>query len=750
MKKAAFITVSMLALSAATARAQDFQTPPPAKLGSTSNAPSERGLSPGEVAFTAAQLDYDDNTEIVTASGDVRMVRDGNKLRADKVVWNRKTGAMTAIGNVAATNPGGDTAYADKIDLTDSLRDGVAENILLVLENGGRLAAQSGTRTNGVTVLQNAAYTPCAVTDSDNCPKQPLWQITASKVIDDPSKGRISYRDARLRLLGVPILWLPALSHPDGSGGKGGSGLLVPDVGYSSGNGVELAVPYYIRFAPNRDLTLTPHVYSSVLPALEARFRDLNSFGAYQVGGFLTYGSRLPASTSRGLSAAERQRDFRGYFDGSGRFQFSPEWSLSASARWTTDKTFPRRYDISNDDRLRTMFDLQRIDADSLLSISGWAVQSLRANARQGQQPIALPLIDYRRRIEDPLLGGVIQLTGNTLALTRTDGQDTRRAFAGAQWDVRRLTPWGQELTFTAYARGDVYNSHDAEATAIVPYRGENGWQTRGIAAFAADLRWPFAGEAFGGIQRITPRVQIVASPPTRNLAIPNEDARAVELEDSNLFALNRFSGYDRWEDGTRVTYGGEYALDLPRFSIRAVIGQSYRLTNKPQLFPDGTGLSRRFSDVVGRTDLRYGKLLTLTHRYRLDKDSLAFRRNEIEATVGSTGTYVTLGYLRLNRDIPPLFDDLRDREEVRAGARVQIAKRWSIYGSTVIDLTSASEDPTSTADGYEPVRHRVGVRYEDECFEFSASWRKDYDNSGDASRGNAFMFRLAFKNLGR
>jgi LPS-assembly protein len=750
VKKAAFITVSMLALSAATARAQDFQTPPPAKLGSTSNAPSEQGLSPGEVAFTAAQLDYDDNTEIVTASGDVRMVRDGNKLRADKVVWNRKTGAMTAIGNVAATNPGGDTAYADKIDLTDSLRDGVAENILLVLENGGRLAAQSGTRTNGVTVLQNAAYTPCAVTDSDNCPKQPLWQITASKVIDDPSKGRISYRDARLRLLGVPILWLPALSHPDGSGGKGGSGLLVPDVGYSSGNGVELAVPYYIRFAPNRDLTLTPHVYSSVLPALEARFRDLNSFGAYQVGGFLTYGSRLPASASRGLSAAERQRDFRGYFDGSGRFQFSPEWSLSASARWTTDKTFPRRYDISNDDRLRTMFDLQRIDADSLLSISGWAVQSLRANARQGQQPIALPLIDYRRRIEDPLLGGVIQLTGNTLALTRTDGQDTRRAFAGAQWDVRRLTPWGQELTFTAYARGDVYNSHDAEATAIVPYRGENGWQTRGIAAFAADLRWPFAGEAFGGIQRITPRVQIVASPPTRNLAIPNEDARAVELEDSNLFALNRFSGYDRWEDGTRVTYGGEYALDLPRFSVRAVIGQSYRLTNKPQLFPDGTGLSRRFSDVVGRTDLRYGKLLTLTHRYRLDKDSLAFRRNEIEATVGSTGTYVTLGYLRLNRDIPRLFDDLRDREEVRAGARVQIAKRWSIYGSTVIDLTSASEDPTSTADGYEPVRHRVGVRYEDECFEFSASWRKDYDNSGDASRGNAFMFRLAFKNLGR
>ena len=44
-----------------------------------------------------------------------------------------------------------------------------------------------------------------------------------------------------------------------------------------------------------------------------------------------------------------------------------------------------------------------------------------------------------------------------------------------------------------------------------------------------------------GGTQVLTPRFQIVASPKVNNLAVPNEDARAIELEDSNLFALNRF-----------------------------------------------------------------------------------------------------------------------------------------------------------------------------------------------------------------
>ena len=56
------------------------------------------------------------------------------------------------------------------------------------------------------------------------------------------------------------------------------------------------------------------------------------------------------------------------------------------------------------------MFELERIDQDSYLSISGYATQTLRLGVDQGQVPVALPLIDYRKRIDDPLLGGKIEL----------------------------------------------------------------------------------------------------------------------------------------------------------------------------------------------------------------------------------------------------------------------------------------------------------------------------------------------------
>ncbi|MET0138346.1 MAG: LPS assembly protein LptD, partial [Sphingobium sp.] len=521
-------------------------------------------------------------------------------------------------------------------------------------------------------------------------------------------------------------------------------GFLVPDIGVVQ-NGLELAVPYYFSLAPNRDLTLTPHVYSNAVPMIQGRYRQFMDRGAFQTTGYLTYGRRSDPATGNTTST----QDVRGYIDASGKFQLTPEWSVSGALRRSTDRTFLNRYNIAYDDRLRSNIMAERIGDKSYLSIAGWAFQTLRPGDPQGQMPIALPAIDYRLRLRDPWLGGTVQLQANSLAIMRTAGQDTQRAFVGAQWSLRRLTGMGQELTLTGYARGDVYHSSDNNLTNTVIYRGQPGWTTRGIAAVAADMRWPFVGSFLGGTQNIVPRVQIVASPAISNLAVPNEDSRAVDLDDSNLFALNRFPGYDRFEDSSRITYGFDYRYDRPYFSLEATIGQSYRLNSRPTLLPSGTGLSEKMSDFVGRVDIHYRDFLTLTHRFRLDKDNLAVRRNEVDATIGSRLTYARVSYLRLNRNVTTGIEDLRDVEEIRIGGRVAFARYWSIFGSTSVDLTGVDDDPATTLDGYTPLRRHLGVAYEDDCINIEFTWRREYQTFGDAQRGDSFLVRLAFRNLG-
>ena len=709
---------------------------------------AEAADSEPSVNFSADQVSYDSDNELVTATGAVRMARDGNYLAADQVIWNRKSGEVRAAGNVVVVNPQGDKLVGDSVVLANTLRDGTIENLLIVLESGGRIAAARGTRSGDITTLDNAIYSPCPVTKPSGCPRNPSWSITAARVVYDPTRNKVRFQGGRLRLFGVTLPLLPIFSVGTASGNGGVSGWLVPEISFSSRNGFEVGVPYYHRFSANRDLTLTPRLYTGTWPAFEAKYRHLNSIGAFQIGAFGTYG-RIDDPDANDPTPDTRD-GFRAYFEGNGKAQFDPLWSLTSAFQVATDKTVTQRYDINRDDRLRSFVNAERISPTSYISIAAWAFQGLRVDDVQRKIPIALPAIDARFRLDGPVVGGTVELQANSLAILRIDGQDTQRAFVGARWDVRRLTTMGQQLLLTAYARGDLYHTDDSATNAVPIYRGTDGWHTRGIAALAADIQWPFVGPAFGGFQRLVPRVQLVLTPPTPNLTIPNEDARAVDLEDSNLFALNRFPGYDRWEDASRITYGVDWSVDRPNVSISTTIGQSYRIVRRAGIFPEGTGLSDRFSDFVGRTRIRYGRLIDITHRFRIDKNDLAFRRNEVDLTVGTDQTYIQIGYLRLNRDISAAVEDLRDKEELRVAGRWKFARYWSVFGATVLDLTDSAEDPLSLADGFQPVRQRLGIAYEDECLELGLSWRRDYERIGDFRKGSTFSLRMALKGLGR
>ncbi|MFS2145098.1 hypothetical protein, partial [Kosakonia cowanii] len=71
-------------------------------------------------------------------------------------------------------------------------------------------------------------------------------------------------------------------------------------------------------------------------------------------------------------------------------------------------------------------------------------------------------------------------------------------------------------------------------------------------------------------------------------------------------------------------------------------------------------------------------------------------------------------------------------------------------FGSAIIDLTDREEDPLSQSDGFNPIRHRIGINYDDDCIEVGVTWRRDYETTGEVRRGDTFLIRVALRNLGR
>ncbi|WP_260596872.1 LPS-assembly protein LptD [Sphingomonas endolithica] len=719
------------------------------------NAHAQTAPAGDPIDFSADMLTTNDKQDRVEASGDVRAKRGEHRLRADSVDWDREAGIVTAIGDIAIDDGKGNRLYADRAVLDDGLQDGTVSAPLVTMKGDRRLAARSGVRKNGITTLDNASYTACHVVDAAGCPKDPFWTITASKIVHDEHRHRISYRNPRLNVLGQPVLWLPGLSHSDGSDEGNASGLLVPDVTYSATKGLEYAQPYYWKTRTDRDLTITPHVYSAVLPMVEARYRGLLPSGAFSIGGSITKASRLPADV---LDPSDdgRKGSIRGSIDALARFQLDPSWSIDASLRLASDRSYLRRYDLSGDDRLRSIVTAERIDRDSYFAAAAYGFQILSFSDTLEDQAIAAPVLDYRRRLSVTGLPGTLELNAGGVSLLRDDGQSVARAGTGLTWNARHVDDGGRLWSLTALVKADGYRVTSALDQTPAEYRGAPGLAGRAIAAGALDLRWPLIAPLAGGTQTITPRLQLASSAVAGSDVLPNEDSRAADLDTNSLFALNPLPGQDRWAGGTRLTYGVDWRYDRPNWALTASAGQILFLRHPVAGLRDDVGLSGRTSDVVVDGSLRVGAAWRLSGHARFDDRSGAVRRVDAQASwsTGPAETFVSYtqadrGDVADRRDIGGGGEKIADYEEVTAGLRLRVARYWTASGGAVVNLQGRGKDPLSFGNGFQPVRERLGLAYDDECISVGVSWKREYDTTGNAS-GNTFRLRFVIKTLGR
>ena len=132
------------------------------------------------------------------------------------------------------------------------------------------------------------------------------------------------------------------------------------------------------------------------------------------------------------------------------------------------------------------------------------------------------------------------------------------------------------------------------------------------MAGAGIEYRYPFVSTSSWGTQTITPIAQFIVRPSEIIPRIqPNEDAQSLVFDETNLFAWNKFSGYDRIEGGTRLNYGIQYTANFANGGhANFIAGQSIQVAgqNSYTLY-DATntglqsGLDKKYSNfVVGET----------------------------------------------------------------------------------------------------------------------------------------------------
>jgi LPS-assembly protein len=691
---------------------------------------AQQDVPAGQALLMADHLEFDSKTRVTTAEGNVEVLQGGRHLWADRLRYDQNADRIDAEGNVTLLEPTGEALYAERLTLSDDLKSGVAEQLRARLTDNSLFAAAGGRRTEGNrTELDKAVYSPCPLCQNSTSP--PLWQIEAQRVVHDQTEHTITYHNAFFELYGVPVAYTPYLSHPDPTVERK-SGFLAPSFGNNSELGLLLQTPYYFALAPNYDLTFSPIFASRENPVLALEYRHLLPSGKFDLAGSGTY------ATEAGSNANPTPTDktFRGHLEGNGSF------NLTQDARWgydlavTTDNTYLRRYNFSNDNVLTNRLFTEKVWDRNYAALNGYAFQGLRSSDHQDEIPFAVPLAEAELKSQPGLWGSHFTLDSSLLALTRTGGLDTRRLSTTGGWEVPWASALGDQYRLALSLQGDAYYTNGNTQT--LGSDGGSDVAGRVLPRLTADWSWPWIGDTLG----VTPMIEPLASftwtldDPTNN-GIPNEDSQDLEVDDSSLFDPNRYAGLDRVEGGARISYGLRFgAYGDSGELLSGLFGQSFRISGREDQFDPDTGINEPLSDYVGRIDVTPDPSFRVRYRFRLDQATLTPTRNEIGAIFGPRRVRFDVTYLSLGDD--PSVDDPQSREEITAGVSLGLLPSLSLRAQTRRNL---QEDQT--------IWTKFGLVYRHPCLTLVAGIERSNTQQADAADSTTFSIRVILKNLG-
>ena len=703
-----------------------LQGPAPPALAQTAAPESTRpdAQEQGPVLFRADRVNHDRELGIVVATGNVEMTHGGRVLLADTVSYNQRRNLVTATGNVSLLEPTGDVLFADHVELTDDFRDGIIENLRVLMSDDARIAAVGGRRTGGnITEMRNAVYSPCR-TCAGRTTGTPIWQIKAVKIVHNQKEQIVEYNDAFMEFFGVPVAYTPYLSHPDPTV-KRKSGILAPSYGGDSELGVTLQVPYYLNIAPDKDATLRPTITTNEGLVMAGEDRQRFTDGQLKLDASGTHGSKNGGEDG-----------FRGHFFGDADFDLNNTWRTGGKVRLASDDTYLQRYDIDSTDVLENRLFLEGFRGRNYAALEGYHWRGLRQNDDPSTTPIVAPLANFNF-LGEPGDGGRWEMDANMLVLTRTGGTDSRRLSLTSGWRLPHIARSGEVYSLWATLQSDAYLVDDVQEPGNAIGDTSSGLTGRLFPRIGMDWRYPFASHSTRYTQVVEPVVGVALSPNGGNPDdIPNEDSQDFEFDDTNLLSANRFTGLDRVEGGQRLYYGmraGVYGAGGGATNV--FVGQSYR-PRTDDTFEEGTGLADHFSDIVGSVQIKPLNLVDVDYRFRLDKDDLTPRRNEVQFSVGPPALRVTGNYLFVDQGT--VDEEFGTRSEISGMISSQITRDWRFAVFTRRDL----EDDST-------LNHGFLLTYLCDCFTAHLSFVRTFTQDRDVRPSDTILLRLIFKNLG-
>ena len=626
-------------------------------------------LSEKNIELIADQLIYDQKVSTIKALGNVEIndLLNNIEFKSEEAIYNKKKGTIISNTKSFLTDKPGNNFITEqfiytfddnlikifKSKITD-IQNNVyhIENAFLnpitnkligkdILVDFNNLAENNEPRMSGKTIssdkdktiIEKGVFTTCK--RNDDCPP---WEFLAKKITHDKKKKTINYENAWLKIYDKPVFYFPKFFHPDPTV-KRQSGFLMPTFASSNSAGSAFTLPYFHVISTNKDLTLSPRLYSKNKILAQSEYRSVNEKSKHIID-FSLLNEKNHSSKNHFFSKSQKELNTN-YFDNA---------KMSLDLQYSSSDTYLKQYKlesplINNDTgTLTSTLSFNASKKDLSLEADFIVYEKLSDIPDSDKYEYVYPFYNLKKDLyTDLLTSGSLSLSSNGHFKNYDTNVFEKVVVNDFLYSSNpKFTDKGLKNNLNLLFKNINTDSENSKN-----YKEKLDTKIASIIEYNSSF--PLEKKTDSYVNIIKPIISARYSP--NNSKKARDDDRRINV--NNVFNLNRLGFNDSVEGGGSLSFGTQYnKTDLTgRDVFTSKIANVFKYEEDKNL-PINSSLGNKTSDIMGYLNYKPNNFYNIEYEFSQDENLKDTNYQLLKNEFKVNNFVTTIEYLNKNSSV--------------------------------------------------------------------------------------------------
>ena len=666
-----------------------------------------------ELLIESEKITYNNNLEYIRSNTDTVIKDKFKNIYNVKSFLFELNNKILKLENLKFTDFENNTLETSIAFLNTETNNLYGKDVILNLNNKSfeknnqpRLKANSMVNNEVSTEITKGIFTTCK--KRDGCPP---WKISAEKIIHDKKKKTLNYENAFLSIYDTPIIYFPKFYHPDPTV-KRTSGFLVPSIKNSSDDNKNyLNLPYFLVLAENRDMTLSPRIFSEEKLMLQTEFRQAG-LKSNHISDFSFFKQKNINDGNHFFYNYDKKFNMGNFFDNLINFKIQ---TTSKDTYLKANKIKSKL--ISDDNVLENSLDVSLYSSDLTINIESVIYEDLNKKGNDRYDYI-LPKIDLIKNLNNNTgLKGDFSFKSQNLI----------RNYNTNVFEKININ----DLIFTSFPKiknSGLVNNYEfiIKNSNTDTNNSENYKQDENITltgTYQFNSKMPLMKKNENHQKIFTPKISLKISP-QHTKDDRNDDSR---VDINNIYSLNRLADNNTVEEGFSLTYGSEYSV-AQNDTLKEIF--NFKIANNLR-FKESDDLPGR-NQMGSKTSNFFGEVEFNPYDFIKTKYSTSIRNNLSDINYENFITEFKTDKILLT------FDYVNENDNFNEQSYLQNTSQYSFDNFNSMKFSTRKNKSTDLTEYY-----NLMYQYKNDCLAASIEYNKDYYSDQDLKPTESFLLKL-------